>query len=75
MKAVTHYTPKELFELHPEVQLMGWTPTKIGVMYSVGLLIGFRNGKSNQALITEESFIELMKFYNNTNSRRNFEID
>lgn len=75
MKRDKHYTPTELCELYPQVQKIGWTPTKIGVFFRSGLLVGFVSGKSNTSLILESSFIELMRYTNQVNRNRDLNVE
>ena len=65
------YSPTELLEIYPEVVKLGWSATKIGIFFRAGLLVGFLSGKENKAMITEESFIKLIKFVSEVNSDRN----
>jgi hypothetical protein len=71
---ITHYTPTELLELYPDAKKIGWTPTKVGMMFRSGLLVGFISGKHNSAMILEESFIELMKYTNRVNRSRDINL-
>ncbi len=64
------FSPSELVELYPKVKSYGWTPTKIGIFFRAGLLNGFISGKENKALILEESFIDLMNYFNITSEKR-----
>jgi hypothetical protein len=58
------YTPEELINLYPQVKMIGWTSSKIGIFFSSGLLVGYTCKKEKKALILEASFIELIDFYN-----------
>ena len=64
------FTPAELIEIYPNVNAIGWTSTKIGIFFRAGLLNGFISGKEKKALITEESFIDLMKYYDIVTSKK-----
>jgi hypothetical protein len=70
MGSFSHYSPSELLELYPKAKILGWTPTKIGIFFRSGLLVGFVSGKENKALILEESFIKLMKYVSEVNRDR-----
>jgi len=71
MSKPCHYSPSELLELYPKATMIGWTATKIGIFFRAGLLVGFISGKENKALITEESFIKLMRYVTEVNNDRN----
>lgn len=71
MPTINLYSPTELLELYPDALKLGWTATKIGIFFRSGLLVGFISGKENKAMITEESFVKLMKFVNQVNLDRN----
>lgn len=75
MKNITHYTPTELLELYPDARKIGWTPTKIGIMFRCGLMVGFYSGKERTAMILEASFVKLIKYTNDVNRNRDIEID
>lgn len=75
MKRVTHYTPTELLELYPDAKKIGWTPTKVGIMFRCGLLVGFISGKERTSMILKDSFINLMKYTNDVNRNRDINID
>jgi|TARA_B110001469_G_C9410113_1_gene210006 hypothetical protein len=75
MIKISHYTPTELIELYPNATKAGWTPTKIGIMFRCGLLIGFISGKENASMILEDSFVYLMKFYNEVNHRKDIKFE
>jgi hypothetical protein len=65
MKAlIDFYTPEELIQKYPQVKMVGWTSTKIGIFFHSGLLIGYHSGKERKALILEDSFIELVDYMN-----------
>lgn len=72
---ITHYTPSELVEIYPDVLKIGWTPTKIGIMFRCGLLVGFISGKQKSSMILEESFLELMRYTNEVNKSRDLNIE
>ena len=65
------YSPTELLELYPEAAKLGWTATKVGIFFRSGLLVGFVSGKENKAMITEASFVKLLKFVTEVNLDRN----
>jgi len=71
MCAIRLYSPTELLELYPQAIKLGWTATKVGIFFRSGLLVGFVSGKENKAMITEESFIKLLKFVTEVNIDRN----
>ena len=71
-KKMLHYSPKELIEMYPQVEKIGWTPQKIGTMFRCGLFVGFFSGKERKAMILESSFIKTLKYVNEVNSDRNF---
>lgn len=58
------YTPEELIQKYPQVKMIGWTSTKIGIFFHSGLLIGYQSRKERKALILEDSFIELVDYMN-----------
>lgn len=70
MSPVRLYSPSELMELYPQAAKLGWTPTKIGIFFRAGLLVGFVGGKENKAMITEQSFLKLIDFVNDVNHDR-----
>lgn len=72
---IEHYTPSELLELYPAAKKIGWTPTKIGIMFRCGLLVGFISGKEGTAMILEDSFKDLLRYINQVNRSRDFNID
>lgn len=72
---INHYSPAELIELYPNVRKLGWTPTKIGIFFRAGLLVGFASGKENKAMILEESFVKLIKFIGSVNLDRTIDVD
>ncbi len=56
-------TPDELIHEYPQVvDELDWNASKVGIFYSSGLLLGYRNGKEHKALIAEKSFIELLNY-------------
>ncbi len=59
-----YYTPEELMQRFPQLKMLGWNSSKIGIFFSSGLLIGYHSGKEKKALILESSFIELIEFTN-----------
>ena len=74
MTKISHYTPTELIELYPDAKKVGWTPTKIGIMFRCGLLVGFISGKERTSMILEVSFVELMEFYNSVNQKKDIKF-
>lgn len=64
MTTLDYYTPDELMQRYPQVKMLGWNSSKIGIFFSSGLLIGYHGGKEKKALILESSFIELIEFAN-----------
>ena len=69
--ALSNYlTPEELMHRYPQVELLGWSSSKVGTFYSSGLLLGHRCGKEYKALILEPSFQELMDYANLVNDKR-----
>ena len=68
------YSPSELFEKYPQVAKFGWTAVKIGVFFHAGLLSGYFSIKERKALIEENSFFELIQFYNQKNSSQGKQI-
>lgn len=59
-----YHTPDELMQRFPQVRMLGWNSSKIGIFFSSGLLIGYHCGKEKKAMILESSFIELIEFTN-----------
>ena len=74
MSKILHYSPSELIELYPQVKKIGWSAMKIGTMFRCGLFVGYTSGKENKAMILEESFIKTLKFVNDVNSDRDFDL-
>lgn len=70
MKRIQHYSPTELIEMYPGVLKLGWSAMKIGTFFRAGLLVGFISGKENKAMITEESFLKLIKYVTQVNRDR-----
>lgn len=66
-----HYSPAELIELYPQVAKIGWTAVKIGMMFRCGLFVGYMSGKENKAMILEDSFVDLLKYFSTVNMKRN----
>lgn len=64
-----YYTPSELIEKYPEVSNVGWTPIKIGVFLNAGLLLGYHCNSEKKNLIEEESFLDLIDFFNELNQK------
>jgi hypothetical protein len=64
------YTPEELIQRYPQVKMIGWTDTKIGIFFHAGLLIGFQCRKERKALILESSFVELVEYLNHVTLKR-----
>jgi hypothetical protein len=58
-----HLTPDELVHKYPQViNELDWNASKVGIFYSAGLLLGYRNGRECKALIVEASFMELIDY-------------
>lgn len=58
-----YLTPDEL--IHKYIQVadeLDWNASKVGIFFSSGLLLGYRNGKEYKALIDEASFLELVDY-------------
>lgn len=73
MNSHTHFfSPDELVHKYPQIELLGWNASKIGVFFSAHLLIGNWNRNSNRALINEFSLIELMEYTNAVSAKRTF---
>ncbi len=70
MSSSDYLSPEELMNLYPQVKLLGWSSSKIGVFFSSGLLLGYRSGKEYKALILESSFLELIEYTNGVNEKR-----
>jgi len=71
MSEMLHYSPAELIELYPQVAKIGWTAVKIGMMFRCGLFVGYMSGKENKAMILEDSFVDLLKYFSTVNMKRN----
>ena len=74
MSEILHYSPSELIELYPQVRKIGWSAMKIGTMFRCGIFVGYTSGKENKAMILEESFKKALKFVNDVNRDRDFDI-
>lgn len=59
------YTPQELIDKFPHLLDMGWSATKLGILFTMGILKGRRVNK--QALITLRSFSKFVDYYNKLN--------
>ena len=59
------FTPRELMELYPFLKDHGWSATKIGILFNMGILKGRR--KNRKALISLKSFKKFVEFYNSVN--------
>jgi len=58
-----HLTPEELIHKYPQVvDELDWNASKVGIFFSSGLLLGYRNGRESKALIVEASFLELVDY-------------
>lgn len=60
------YTPQELVNEFPQLAEHGWTSTKLGILFNMGILKGRRVNKT--ALITLESLKKLVEFRNSNNN-------
>lgn len=70
MYSLNYLTPQELIHQYPQVQLLGWSSSRVGIFYSSGLLLGHRSGKEYKALILETSFQKLMDYANLVNDKK-----
>lgn len=66
MEDVNLYTPQELIEKFPHLADLGWTSTKLGILFRMGILKGRRVNK--KALITLKSFLNFVEYYNSVNN-------
>lgn len=62
--SLQYRTPEELVRLFPQIKLIGWNASKIGIFFSSLLLLGHHSGKEKKAFILESSFMELIEFAN-----------
>lgn len=68
-------SPKDLHVKYPQVELLGWTPQKIGTFLSSNLLIGTSKTARNPALIREKSFLNLVRHSNDGRSMHNILVN
>lgn len=62
-EVVNRLTPEELIRKYPQVETeWDWNASKVGIFFSSGLLLGYRNGREYKALIDESSFQELIDY-------------
>lgn len=64
-----------LVEKYPQVELLGWTPLKIGIFLSSKLLMGINKTARQGALIREKSFVSLIKYSNDLRNLHNVLVD
>lgn len=62
-KSCQLFSPMELFELIPEVRLLNWNPSRIGLFFKSRLLVGIDNG-IKPSLIELNSFKSLIAHAN-----------
>ena len=65
-----YFSPEELMDVYPGAFVLGWTACKIGVCYSMGLLLGRHDTKERKNLIYEPSFRKLMLHANTVTRER-----
>lgn len=70
MRECDLYTPFELFEMKPRVELLNWTPSRIGMFLKNRLLIGIDKGLSRPSLIYLPSFTSLIERANKNLDKR-----
>lgn len=61
-RKIKYETPQTLYNRYPEVQLLGWNVSRIGVLLNAYLLHGLPKEKRRLALVDERSFQALIKF-------------
>lgn len=59
------FTPQELVDEYPVLRRIGWNATKLGILYTMGLLVGKPKGR--KVLISLESVKEMIKRRNDIN--------
>ncbi len=58
-----YLTPDELIHKYRHLENdLDWNASKVGIFFSSGFLIGYRNSKEYKALINEGSFLELVDY-------------
>jgi len=62
------YTPQELIDDFPQLKKMGWSASKIGVLYSAKFLTGYYNGKEKKVNISIDSVKRAIDFINKSNT-------
>lgn len=66
-----YLTPEELIHKYAQVvDELDWNASKVGIFFSSGLLLGYRNGKEYKAMIDETSFRELIDYATGLSIRR-----
>ena len=65
MSDIDLFTPSELMELYPFLKDHGWSATKIGILFNMGVLKGTR--KNRKSLVSLNSFKKMIEFYNSVN--------
>lgn len=65
------YSPEELILKYPKVaKHLHWTCIKVGVFLSAKLVSGHRVGAEHKAFITENSFLDLVKYVKALNKKK-----
>ncbi len=64
-------TPKWLCQEYSQVELLGWSPSKIGIFLTSNLLVGVLKTNKTSCMIREKSFLKLMSYACLINSRYN----
>lgn len=70
-KQLKCYSPEELILKYPRVaKHLNWTCIKVGIFLSGKLVSGHRVGVEHKAFISEDSFLELVKYVKRLNKKR-----
>lgn len=69
------HTTSVLLDKYPQVELLGWSPLKIGTFLSSQLLLGINKSARQAALIREKSFKALIEYSNELRDLHKILID